>query len=187
MNDQKIWYGPAAVIGQGKTIIVKNGEETVPVHVSRIVHVGDVVNKADTVSSASAKDLDCSTEFKKNGVTVIEDCDLVNKIDTVSSKSTKVIDSSSQVEENSTVVIEDAADKTSPEKQAVISDEAIDNQKNVQSAKSTVYPKVNTDIAFKLAHLDEWRQGNVYSRAGKVGGRHESCFNIKDKNDDQIR
>lgn len=188
-NDQKRWYGPAAVIGQeGKTIIVKNGGETVRVHVSRIIHVGDVVNKADTVSSESAKELDSSTEFKENGVTVIEDCDLVNKIDTVSSESTKVLDSSSQVEENSTVVIEDAADKTSPEKQAVISDEAIDNQTNLQSAsKSTLYPKVNTDIAFKLAHRDEWRQGNVYSRAGKVGGRHESCFNIKDKKDDQIR
>ena len=78
--------------------------------------------------------------------------------------------------------------------------ENLDNmEKGVEGAKEVVesnqdkekalYPKVKTNIAFQLTYDDEnhWRHGEVHSRAGKVGGRHENCFNIKEKVDGKIR
>ena len=54
-----------------------------------------------------------------------------------------------------------------------------------QDKEKALYPKVKTNIAFQLKYDDEnhWRHGKVHSCAGKVGGRHENCFNIKEKVD----
>jgi len=72
------------------------------------------------------------------------------------------------------------------EKEIVGAEESIESNPNIEKP---LYPKVKTDIAFQLTYDDEnrWRHGQVHSRAGKVGGRNENCFNIKEKVDGQIR
>ena len=42
-------------------------------------------------------------------------------------------------------------------------------------------PKLKSRIAYRLIGEDQWRDGTVYSHAGKVKGKFGGCLNLEDQ------
>ena len=160
-KDEKRWHGPGVVVGQdGKQVLVKNGGELIRVDVTRMTHVADHQEE--------------NADREKTELCPVD----ISKENALGENSTKPLfhiddESSDMLEE---ISVHDMNSTQSSDKDNIQSD----------PVRNRVFPKVNTNIMYRLNKSEEWRKGFVHSRAGKIGGTNEFCYNIQDPETEEI-
>ena len=151
-NDSKRWHGPGKVIGQdGKQVFVRNGSEMIRVHTTRLISVTDNENAKITERLPEIE-----PEFHTSSEKVIIPEETQGNL----------IDSEGN-DENDTIIHETQEHANNAEK--------VDDANNQEiSNSSKVYPKINTNILYRLPGSNEWLRGYVDNRAGSI--RSKSGF-----------
>ena len=171
-KDSKEWRGPGKVIGQdGQQVLVKHGSTYVRVHPCRLV-LQHNDSRISSDSNENATSLDKSTSSEKTSVSVDniqsvsdddsdDECDLVDNV-------------SAQINSFQT-------DNTTEISHSVEIPQSNRLKSNTIDRKSSALKKGST-INVKLPNSNDWSEVRLTSRAGKVGGKYEMCWNTKDTN-----
>ena len=163
-NDSKRWYGPGIVIGKdGKQVVVRNGSQTIRVHVSRLAHVGKELHKNDNAHC----DNELNNEENNEGI-VNKNAEDNSAIESVEEECDgSGIIGSEKLSTIETAISEESNGKTNT---SINTSEQCDMEgklaTNVAEQK-TLNPKVKTQIMYKLKNEEAWKKGFVHSRAGK--------------------
>ena len=174
-NDSKRWYGPGTVIGKdGKQVVVRNGSQTIRVHVSRLAHVGKELHNKDNDQCEDELDHEEHNEDVSNEITeVIDEENAINVSGTNGSENT--VETPTNKESNTnTNQSENATDDSDTERIT-----------KTKEPEKLLHPKIKTHIMYKLKDEEDWKKGFVHSRAGKKHGKYDSHFNIQSENENK--
>ena len=198
-DDSKRWYGPGTVIGQdGKQVLVRNGSQMVRVHKTRLNRVGkefDVRNGephnqniSDVNENRHSEEcLNCELDEESSIVNGEVQLESDRNISSESERTSIDMDDNCTETENGSSARLNQDKKVDP--RAEIDGLSTEAETLIEQCENThknarLHPKVKTHILYKLNDDADWKKGFVHSRAGKVGGKYESHFNIKDENNE---
>ena len=171
-NDHK-WRGPAKVIGiDGKQLLIKQGSGCIRVHACKVQHanqpevvsnVHDQVEPAETVKPCDDDDDDL----------------LVVKTAETSQASTNLDSEQSQEEEINPVTISDID---------AVETVTVSQPEQTSSSKSSYSErKVHQYVQYKLKSDEWWKDAEVLSRGGKVGGKYQTWYNLRNTRDASVK
>ena len=176
-KDDDKWKGPAKVVGiDGKQLLLKQGSGSIRVHSCKVKHVNQY--ERSEIEERSEAD-----ESKKNiSSTVESDDDLV-----VEGNNTQLDKEPVRDSERNHVEIVEQSDTEASNIDNDYSNEYDETNRNIVQENTYTYcePKVHQYVQYKLKD-DEWKGAEVISRGGKVGGKFESWYNIRDTQDASV-
>ena len=162
-NDSKKWKGPGKVIGQdSQQVLIKHGGIYVRVHPCRVMlkKAGHLQSTRKSSSSTSSED---DLEDNSGGDSIVRNCESSEDEDQQESNDSAPTDNNHS--RNST----QTADPNIPVENVAIREQSSQNSGTLHKGSTIEYvPKQGRD----------WIKCKLHSRAGKVGGKYKSCWNI---------
>jgi hypothetical protein len=169
-RDNKRWHGPGTVIGQeGKQVLVKNGGELIRVHVSRLTHVHDQELQIEGIVDSN------------------EGCGNM-PLSHTAYEGPNPLEETMEHQDDSSVIVDNEVHLNPMEETEIGQAEAVaTNEEVTNEERPKVYPRVDTNIMYKLPNSAEWHRGYVDNRSGAIrykGGAWRRVRNL-DTDDSQ--
>ena len=206
-NEKKMWKGPATVVGQvDNQVLVKHGGMLVRIHPCRLVLKQDANNSITKMTSNNQTQSQRLSPIKENlGAQQIIDDDS----DSSSCSDEEFVETTQQNHQQSNQVPIENNDKAEDqednnydtqrdqciEENAVLAvpDNLSESNENEwctiskPETKTKISLKKDDIIRYRNSEEQEWTNGLIINRAGKVGGKYENNFNVRaNKSDESI-
>ena len=186
-DDDNRWRGPGRVIGQdGSKVLIKIPTGMISVHSSRVVLTSDAEDKRNNSDPPSKKD---NTEQEKNAehdhiINDDDDTDITNDQNTNELNESVINyphDLPDLLAENENLVENGEVNEINNQHDS-LNEDPIPNTENEKAKPLTVQdlPKVHTYIQYRTPDSDEWLNGEVTKRGGKVTGIYKFWLNVRD-------
>ena len=195
--NEKCWKGPAVVLGQdGQQILVKHGSTYVRVHPCRLCledksrlssrQMPEVKVPTDDQSKSEDKQsnvndfTDSESEDEASNHGEDTSAEIEASADTGESTQSSVASDGSRIDELTANTAEDNVTINSNRVRNVES--TVANQTS-HRLETSVQPKKNMVVRFKVPDKDDWSEGKLVSRSGKAGGKYKNSWNIQLENE----
>ena len=182
-NDSDFWHGPAKVIGSdGQQHLLKQGGNYYRVHPCKMSHVQNVDFPGSAVQQEVTRvdipeERECVSSMPENFLEMADE--VTSSPDNENSiRGSSQVDTGTNSDDETHGATSSATDNSLVRSGDTGQSRGSDNCITVVSKNDL--PPVSSHISFKLPGQDDWKDGFVISRAGKMSGNNWHYLNIQE-------